>query len=213
VTQVSLRATRGRALGVVLLALAGLVPLVLHRPATSAGAELDGATVAAAAWAAWVAAAYLLLAVAVAGAGALRGAGRVLRLPGAGAISTSVERWVGVTAAALATAAVSTATVPAMAAGPGPAPSPPVTVTLPGLDWTDAVPATAARLRTAVRVESGDCLWSLAAAELGAAATPREIAGRWPQWWRTNRALIGADPNLIHPGQRLTPPASPPWRS
>lgn len=222
VDRVSVHRLRGRAGALVLAALAGLVMLALHRPGTSAGLGLDGATVAAASWAAWAVAGYLLLAAAVAGAQALRGSGGSRRrLPGAGAVSTAVERWIGLTAAALATAAVSSATVPAMAAGPGPAPSPSATASLPSataslpsLDWTQAGPATdlPASAGRAVMVKPGDCLWSIAAAELGDAATTVEIAWRWPQWWSANRALVGADPDLIRPGQRLTPPASPPWR-
>lgn len=57
-------------------------------------------------------------------------------------------------------------------------------------------------------VRPGDSLWSIAAAELGPDATDTRIAARWPRWYAANRHSIGADPDLIHPGQRLrTPPA------
>ncbi|NEA30960.1 LysM peptidoglycan-binding domain-containing protein [Streptomyces sp. SID13031] len=56
-------------------------------------------------------------------------------------------------------------------------------------------------------VKRGDSLWSIAAAELGPHATDEAIAARWPQWYSANRQLIGPDPDLIHPGQVLKPPA------
>ena len=56
-------------------------------------------------------------------------------------------------------------------------------------------------------VKQDDSLWSVAAAELGPKATDETIAARWPQWYAANRQLIGPDPNLIHPGQVLNPPA------
>ena len=60
---------------------------------------------------------------------------------------------------------------------------------------------------TVVVVEAGDCLWHLAAADLPRDAGPAEIAARWQAIYRLNRAVIGADPDLIHPGQRLVLPA------
>ena len=50
-------------------------------------------------------------------------------------------------------------------------------------------------------VKSGDTMSGIAKRELGSSA-------RWPEIYRiaTNRKLIGADPGLIRPGQRLTMP-------
>ncbi|TCM45357.1 LysM peptidoglycan-binding domain-containing protein [Kribbella sp. VKM Ac-2568] len=56
-------------------------------------------------------------------------------------------------------------------------------------------------------VQPRESLWSIAAAELGPAATDEEIATRWPQWYAANRQLIGSDPDLIHPGHVLRTPA------
>lgn len=69
---------------------------------------------------------------------------------------------------------------------------------LPSLDrpWSAAV----------VVVAPGDCLWAIAARHLGPAATTAEIATEWPRWYDANRSVIGADPDLILPGQRLVPP-------
>lgn len=55
-------------------------------------------------------------------------------------------------------------------------------------------------------VERGDSLWSITKAHLGEGATDAEIAAEWPRWHTTNRAVIGADPHLIHPGQALLAP-------
>jgi nucleoid-associated protein YgaU len=56
-----------------------------------------------------------------------------------------------------------------------------------------------------VVVQPGDCLWSIAARLLDQ-PTPTRIAASWPRWWHSNRRVVGPDPNLIHPGQRLRPP-------
>jgi nucleoid-associated protein YgaU len=59
----------------------------------------------------------------------------------------------------------------------------------------------------AVTVQRGDCLWDIARRQL-AHPTPIRVATDWPRWWRTNRGVIGPDPDLVLPGQRLRPPAS-----
>ncbi|MBV9290883.1 MAG: LysM peptidoglycan-binding domain-containing protein [Frankiales bacterium] len=62
------------------------------------------------------------------------------------------------------------------------------------------------RAAASVVVRPGDSLWTIAARRLGRRATPTAVAASWPRWWATNRSVIGANPDLIHPGQRLTPP-------
>lgn len=62
-------------------------------------------------------------------------------------------------------------------------------------------PAAAAQV-----VKPGDSLWALASAELGPGASDTTIAARWPAWYAANRAAIGPDPDLIHPGQALHTP-------
>ncbi|MGO4384561.1 LysM peptidoglycan-binding domain-containing protein [Specibacter sp. RAF43] len=57
-----------------------------------------------------------------------------------------------------------------------------------------------------VVVHAGDSLWSIAAASLGPYATDVEVSAAWPAWYRTNRAVIGPDPNVILPGQLLQAP-------
>ncbi len=58
----------------------------------------------------------------------------------------------------------------------------------------------------AVRVEPGDTLWGLAEVSLPAGATTDEVDRRWRAIYRANRDTIGADPDLIRPGQRLVLP-------
>jgi hypothetical protein len=57
-----------------------------------------------------------------------------------------------------------------------------------------------------VTVATGDSLWTIAAAQLGPAATDRQIAVAWPYWYRANRPVIGRDPDLLQPGTRLSRP-------
>jgi hypothetical protein len=59
-----------------------------------------------------------------------------------------------------------------------------------------------------VVVRRGDTLWDIAAQHLGPTATAEEIAREWPRWHAANREVIGSDPDLILPGQRLVAPAA-----
>jgi len=61
-----------------------------------------------------------------------------------------------------------------------------------------------------VVVVEGDCLWAIAAARLGPAATNLAIDAGWRAIYAMNRDAIGDDPNLIFPGQYLAlPPIDP----
>ena len=57
-------------------------------------------------------------------------------------------------------------------------------------------------LRTVV-VRPGDSLWTLAAADLPAGASAARVTARWHAVYAANRAVIGPDPDLLEPGQRL----------
>lgn len=114
-------------------------------------------------------------------------------------------------------------TVPAQASGSGSDPA--------GLDWPAATasrqssttalppspaaarapsPATVAGARPVgpdvVTVHPGDCLWSITASHLPGHPTTAQIAAHWPRWYAANRAVIGPDPGLVLPGQRLVAP-------
>jgi hypothetical protein len=60
----------------------------------------------------------------------------------------------------------------------------------------------------AVRVSPGDTLWDLAEQSLGPGAGPAEVERRWRQIYAANRDVVGADPDLIRPGQRLLLPTT-----
>ena len=63
-----------------------------------------------------------------------------------------------------------------------------------------------------VVVAPGDSLWTIAAEQLASTAThgtvptPRAIDRSWPRWHVVNRNVIGPDPDLLQPGQRLQRP-------
>ena len=58
-----------------------------------------------------------------------------------------------------------------------------------------------------VVVQSGDTLWAIARARLGPSADFADTAHAVDRWHAANREVIGDDPDLIHPGQRLDPPS------
>jgi len=60
--------------------------------------------------------------------------------------------------------------------------------------------------RTIVVVRPGDTLWAIARADLPADAHDRAVAVRVREIHQANRAVIGTDPGLIRPGQRLRMP-------
>ncbi|WP_038951426.1 LysM peptidoglycan-binding domain-containing protein [Aeromicrobium massiliense] len=55
-------------------------------------------------------------------------------------------------------------------------------------------------------VREGESLWTIAADHLPAQAGTDDVAGAVRRWHAANRAVLGDDPDLIHPGQRLRPP-------
>ena len=52
----------------------------------------------------------------------------------------------------------------------------------------------------------GDTLWSIAQHHLTPDASDADIDTAWHAWYSANAAVIGADPDLIQPGQLFTPP-------
>ena len=67
-------------------------------------------------------------------------------------------------------------------------------------------PRTGNAVLAEVVVRRGDTLWDIAARYLGVDASAAEIAASWPRWHAANAAVIGPDPDLLVPGQRLLPP-------
>ncbi len=76
-------------------------------------------------------------------------------------------------------------------------------VHLAGLALPDLPSAPAVRVLT---VRPGDTLWSIARGGLSADATDRAVAAAVTALYAANRQVIGDDPDLIFPGQRLTAP-------
>jgi nucleoid-associated protein YgaU len=55
-------------------------------------------------------------------------------------------------------------------------------------------------------VQAGESLWSIASNELPPDATAANVASASTAWYEANRSTIGADPDLILPGQQLAAP-------
>jgi hypothetical protein len=104
---------------------------------------------------------------------------------------------------ALAAAADGVPDWPAPAAASDDAPVP---------DWPSA-PSTASPPPAERVVLRGDCLWYIAAdslvAQLGRPPDEGEIAAAVHAWWTANADVIGADPDLLLPGQVLRTPGPP----
>jgi nucleoid-associated protein YgaU len=119
--------------------------------------------------------------------------------------------------AACGVAIAAGAAAPAFAGGAGDDPA----AVLVGLALPDRVSAPAVGRPVAragalpgpaheVVVRPGDSLWRIAEASLPAGAGDAEVDARCRALYAANRAVVGADPDLIHPGQRLRlPDASP----
>ncbi|MGH3357884.1 MAG: hypothetical protein ACRDO7_03715 [Nocardioidaceae bacterium] len=57
-----------------------------------------------------------------------------------------------------------------------------------------------------VRVRPGDTLWDIASSRLPPGADDAARAAACRRWYAANRAVIGADPDLLLPGTPLRPP-------
>lgn len=57
-----------------------------------------------------------------------------------------------------------------------------------------------------ITVRPGDSLWLISSSQLTATASNGAIADRVADLYDANRSTIGNDPDLIYPGQLLTPP-------
>ena len=59
---------------------------------------------------------------------------------------------------------------------------------------------------TTVLVRSGDSLWRLAVRRLPRGDDDAVVLATVHRWYARNRGAIGPDPDLLHPGQRLSLP-------
>ena len=207
----------------VLVAGAGAATLLWRlRPSAQLTTQPDTDIVAACGWLAWGLASYLCVAVASSAIAALlrwRGLARLAPATVRRLVDSAIS--VGLVAAVVSPTAAIAAPVrhPTVAAST-------VQPRAPALDWpglTVALPpptrptprhhpdgptGKVAVTRDEVVVRPGDTLWSIAAAHLGPGASREQIAASWPQWYAANRHLIGPDPGVIHPGERLEPPST-----
>lgn len=74
---------------------------------------------------------------------------------------------------------------------------------------TRPVDPPARQLDLQVVVRPYDTLWGIARQHLAASADDASVMGYATRLHRANQVLIGDDPDLIHPGQRLALPAAP----
>lgn len=61
-----------------------------------------------------------------------------------------------------------------------------------------------------VVVRPGDSLWAIARRELPPGASDAVVTDRWHEIYAANRDVIGPDPDLVRPGQRLLLPRKDP---
>ena len=213
-----------------LVALAGIGLGLRWTTAGSIGAadsrDLDSMAVLAVGTVAWVAYAWLVLALLATVLEQLPGAVGRAASAVAGRITSRTSRTL--LRSALGLAAVTPLTLTTAHADPGDGATRPWTQVEPRSSIQPAAdstakagvpdrPTTGAPTRyTTVRsgqpvrvvVRPGDSLWRIAERELGSHATDAEIAERWPAWYAANRRLIGVDPDLVLPGQVLRTPAA-----
>ena len=186
-----------RRIGLVLAASLALAVLAMVRPGPPVGEPApQDAIVVAATWTAWLAAGYLSVGLALIAATARSRRPSNGLLPSR--VSRVVRRAVGAGAAAAVVGTGLAATAPALADAHRPH-RPSISATWPL--------APHPRHAVGVVVRPGDCLWTLTADVLRHPSSAR-VAATWPRWWRANRAVIGSDPDLIQPGQRLRPPTT-----
>lgn len=202
----------------------------LQRAVDAAGAEpLLLAGVAALAWAAWLWGALGLLLTALSALPGITGAlARALArrvLPAGARRAAALALGVGLVTGGPALAAcvpspgappptlVAAAESSAAPAGPVPdwpaTPATPATP-VPAADPPPPVPDWPAPAEGEHVVLRGECLWTVAAADLarrtGRTPTDGEVAAAVVRWWHANAAVIGPDPDVLLPGQVLRPP-------
>ncbi|WP_169746535.1 LysM peptidoglycan-binding domain-containing protein [Demequina phytophila] len=187
----------------------------LHRVDWRVWAAADAVVVVAGAVAATVAARFLVevaaaLAAIAHGASAPRWTGRFARATAAALAATLL----GAGAAQAADPPPSAGWLPAQGASTAvpwtpatEAPSPARIVPTAAPTATERPDAGAPPGRSVHVVAAGESLWSITADALDTDEAGA-IAAAWPELYRANRTAIGGDPDLIHPGQRLTVPAA-----
>ncbi|WP_425956364.1 LysM peptidoglycan-binding domain-containing protein [Xylanimonas sp. McL0601] len=101
----------------------------------------------------------------------------------------------------------SAAVAPSPPATADPSPSPPPVAPPPPLPSAPRAASAAAPGEGTVVVLRGDTLWGIAARSLGGEPTDAQILEATVRWYDANRGVIGADPDLVLPGQILVRPS------
>lgn len=200
---------------------AELLGTLSHPQQAVLGAGVDSLALAAASAACWLALTWLVLALTALAAAGLPGrCGRLGDRIAAATVPATARRLIAITLGL--TVVTATGPAPAMAgslAQPRPAAS------APDLDWPVAAGRSASAAPRATRppsapariadrssrpaevvVRRGDSLWTIARRHLPPGASDAQVAAHWPRWYAANRSVVGADPDLLLPGQRLVPP-------
>ncbi len=121
-------------------------------------------------------------------------------LPGTSASPTPTASGAGEPVAPASSPVVPTAPAPT-----APAPAAPAPATAAPSPVPSAAPAPAPAAPVTVVVRAGDSLWSITAG-LMPTADDAALAAAWPRLYAANLGVVGADPDLIRPGQVLTVP-------
>ena len=195
-----------------------LAALLAHPQSAVERVGVDGAVASLVAGICWLLLGWLALGFSCCAAGALPGVlgrgGRAasrrllpaaLRHAAAVALGVSVVTSGGPATAAVTPGAHGGGPVAAVTVTRQPVRPTPAGVDFP-VDWPARSSAVPVPGRRTVVVAPGECLWDLAAAQLGRGASNARIATEWQRWYAANRTVIGPDPDLIHPGQRLVSP-------
>lgn len=179
----------------------------------------DSAVLVVAAMVGWLVLAWLVAGIVILAATELPGlAGRVaghvaaVVLPAALRQGLALSLGIGLVTAGSGVAAAE----PASGAPPGPTPGasvdwpqqPPLVPDPPPTGPPVSGPPEIGDPIDGVVVAAGDSLWKIAANRLGPQVGDPAIATAVQDWYTANRAVIGSDPDLIHPGQRLMPPGA-----
>ena len=179
---------------VALTALRLLLPSITAPGPGFEGALVAGCAAVAAGCAAWGWLGALAVVAEALATGTGCSAGRLPGVPGA------VRR------AVLAACGVALSAASPALATPGAPPQQGLTAAVAGLPFPARAMDLPAQTHHVVVVRPGDSLWAITARRLSPSAGDAEVTAGWQALYARNRAVVGDDPSLIHPGQQLTLP-------
>lgn len=184
-----------------------LGPILTHPQAYLDRVGPDRAVISLVAVSCWLILGWLLLAVSATAAGSLPGVLGVIARTVSGRLLPATLRRATVVALGLSVATGGASMAAAAGTVSSSLAQPAWATARIDVDWPVGPASAPAPGRRTVIVAPGGCLWDLAAAQLGPGATNAQIAAEWQRWYAVNRSVVGPDPDLIQPGQRLVSPA------